>query len=346
VAFGNELPDRGFELESWTLTRVGSPGSVDTYADFLTTPVRTGDFNLFLRLDSDAFGFRTAGNAESTDITVTSPGTARQVGGWLQAVNPSTGAPYSDANLELLIQHYPNGTGLPVSNVGTVESTDLSGGWNWVTFDLTPTAANDRIVFAPQQRGGLPQIDSIIWYFDDWFYGDLVAVKLAERGVDATVALLQSNLATELTAIDTERADGITMAAPANGDYYKRPKPEITEATAHVEVFEDAYEFANPYSDAAAQRATYELPITIRVTYFNRDGDTRDTMVTRGRRYAAGVFNVLNKNWDMDDADDATLNGVITNVTPPWVEGDESQPGQAKGRTTLSGVIKCEEIQT
>lgn len=336
MAFGNELPDAGFEIESWTLDILGESG----YATFETAPVRNGTKALRLRGESSSLpAFKKIGDAESPEITVSTPGTSRTLGGW---IFPDT----SHANLELLVKHYPDGTGLPSVEVGTVESTDLTvNQWNFVSWNITPAAATDAVYIAAQIRGSFVD-HHINWYFDDWFHGDAVVVKLAERGVGSIIALLQSQLATELTAIDTDRADGVTMAAPANGQYYNRPDPEIAGATAHVEVFEDEYEFTHALSDSGDGRANYDLPITIRVTYFNRDGDTRATMTTRGRRYAAGVFNALSKNHTLADSDDATIAVQVERVTPPWVEGDDADPNKFKGRITLSATVRCGEVQT
>jgi hypothetical protein len=173
-----------------------------------------------------------------------------------------------------------------------------------------------------------------------------MAVKLAERAVDAVVAILLANLATELTAIDTERADGITMAAPIAAQYYKRPKAEISGATCHVEVFEGGFDFFNPYIDVDAQRAAYELPMTVRITFFNREGEDADTMMVRMRRYAAGVFNVLNKNATLGGSDDAIKIAAVDRVDPHWeTEGEDADKIQ-KVQTTFDVSVKCEEVQS
>jgi hypothetical protein len=127
--------------------------------------------------------------------------------------------------------------------------------------------------------------------------------------------------------------------------YYNHPQPVITGASAHVEIFESSFEFTNPYVDSDSQRAVYNIPITVRVTWFNRDGDTRETMVTRGRRYSAGVFNVFNKNPTLADSDDATQLGVVERVTPAWEGIDEPEPGTFKGSIVLECEVKCEENQ-
>ena len=187
------------------------------------------------------------------------------------------------------------------------------------------------------------------WHVDDVLLVDTevdVAVKLAERAIDAVVTLLQANLATELTAIDTERADSVTTAAPANAQYYKRPKAEIAGATVHVEVYESSFDFVNPYTDADAQRAVYEIPLTVRVTCFNRNGvDPANAMMKRMRRYATGVFNVINKNYTLDDSDDATQVGTVEGVDPHWEFEGEDADKVRKVQAVVRVNVRCEETQ-
>lgn len=193
-----------------------------------------------------------------------------------------------------------------------------------------------------------PSIHNHGWYLDEVMVIDTeagMAVRLAERAVDAIVTLLKANLATELTAIDTERADGITMVAPGDAHYFKRPKATTHEGTASVEVFESDLEFTNPYTDAAAERAAYRLPITVRVTYCNAGGDTPDTMMIRMRRYSAGVFNVINKNYDLGDADDATKSVVVERVSAHWETEGEDADKVNKVQSTIELEVGCEELQ-
>jgi len=184
------------------------------------------------------------------------------------------------------------------------------------------------------------------WYIDDIVIEESMAVKLAERGVAAVIAILQSDLATELAAIDTERGDSITMDAPAAGTYYHYPRAAIQGATCHVEVFEEEFEFTEPYSDAAHQRATYELPITIRLTHFNRANYSIEDMVTRSRRYGAGVFNVINKNHTLGGTDDAIQVAVVQRVQAQWITEGEPADKIVKTVDTVQVLLRCEEDQT
>jgi len=175
-----------------------------------------------------------------------------------------------------------------------------------------------------------------------------VAVKLAERAVNAVIAQLQADLATELAAIVTERADSDTLTAPATANYYNRPKAEIAGGTteSHIEVFEGEVDFNNPYTDAAAERFTYEVPITVRLTVFNRDGALAPPMATRMRRYGVGIANVFNKNHDLGGTDSAIQAIRVDSVRAHW---DENNPddgaGKIKVQTVVETTVKCEETQ-
>lgn len=237
---------------------------------------------------------------------------------------------------------FDDGDGTFVSESTLTTGTLEKDTWHrWTISTSTPISGPDiRLRLGAQAAEGVFGW----WHVDDLVVeGTPLAVKLAERAVDAIESLLQSNLSTELTAIDTDRGDGITMAAPANGQYYKREKAEVAGATAHVEIFESDWDFTNPYTDADAQRATYDLPVFVRVTCFNRDGDSADTMHARKRRYAAGVFNVINKNSDLGDSDDATINVVVQGVDTDFDR--DAEDNISKVRATLRLLVKCEEVQ-
>ena len=327
----NLLPDGDFELELWTLSGSGTP------AEYSTDNPLVGLQCLLVPLvvDGDA-------SATSTAFDV-SAGGATTLQFWARTGNAS------DAVSTIKLSPYPDGlAAAPVviwSAVGTDFTATGTGVYKRITVDITPNTAEDRLVVHGSRSflfGGTT------FRVDDMRYlqgADSVAVKLAERGIDAVVSCLQTYLPTELTAIDTERADTITMAAPANVNYYKRPKPEMAGATAHVEVYEEEFGFGNFYSDSGDSRAVFDLPVTVRLTYFNRTGGDRNEMVTRMRRYSAGIFNVIAKHTDLADSDAATNVTELTLVTPPWSEISEEEPNTFKGRITLQLTVKCEEVQ-
>ena len=325
----NLLPDGDFELELWTL------GGVPTSAEYTQENPLTGLNALLLEYTANE-----EPAATSLDFSVTA-GQAATLQFWVRANSNS------DNRARLRLWHYPSGVlggaAIVWSAIGT--DFDVAGKYQRFTVDFTPAGADDRIVWNGVLALGF---GGNTFRVDDMRYlqgADSVAVKLAERGIDAVVSCLQTYLPTELTAIDTERADTITMAAPANVNYYKRPKPEMAGATAHVEVYEEEFGFGNFYSDSGDSRAVFDLPVTVRLTYFNRTGGDRNEMVTRMRRYSAGIFNVIAKHTDLADSDAATNVTELTLVTPPWSEISEEEPNTFKGQITIQLTVKCEEVQ-
>jgi hypothetical protein len=171
----------------------------------------------------------------------------------------------------------------------------------------------------------------------------LVAIKLTERVVDAIVSSLQTNLATELTAIDTERGDGITMDAPANADYYKRPTLEIGGGTVRVEVYENSLDIINPYTDQDAERGVFESEITIRLTLFNRDQSSAADMRTRLRRYAAGLYGVFIRNPRLGGSDAAIQGAVIGSIDWDASTGEDDDEAVRKVQVIATATVRCEE---
>jgi len=212
--------------------------------------------------------------------------------------------------------------------------------WDWGTFTATGTSGQFSM-FMEDAQGINPThywaIDSII------VRRHTVAIKLAERGVDAVAAMLLAQMATELTAIETQRGDGITLEVPTAAQYYKRPHGPFGGTTAaHIEVYEESYVFDNPYSDAAVQRAAYELPLIVRLTYFNRVAKDKQFMVTQIRRYAAAMFNCFIRNYDLSDTDDSTKWAWVRSVDAD-TDSSEDGSGVQKITATLKVTVKCEE---
>ena len=172
-----------------------------------------------------------------------------------------------------------------------------------------------------------------------------MAVELAERAVNAVIALLQAQLPTEIGAVNTARGDDISLAVPPDENYHSWPKTGIAGGDCHVSVFEQEFGFTSRYSDPASQRAIFSCPITIRVTWFNRENDTKSDMVTKGRRYSAAVFNVFAKNSDIDSTDDAVKIGGVERVVPEWETVDEDASGRVKAQVALTVTVDCEEVQ-
>ncbi len=172
-----------------------------------------------------------------------------------------------------------------------------------------------------------------------------MAIKLAELGVTEVVTLLKADLGTELGLIDTARSgDSLVLAVPAAADYYEYPNPVLGDGAAHVEVFEGDIAFDFKYADVAIPRATYDLDLTVRITFINRDGDTRSEMAKRAQRYSVGIFNVFSKKPTLGDAQAAIQVAVSSLVSPEWTTEGEGDAEIAKGRVTVELTLTCEEL--
>ncbi len=171
-----------------------------------------------------------------------------------------------------------------------------------------------------------------------------MAIKLAELGVSEVVTLLKADLGGKLAAIDTARNDGITLAVPAESNYYDYPNLMIAGPAAHMEVFEGDIAFSGPYSDVAVPRAVYEIDLTVRLTYFNRDSDSPARMAARGRRYAVGIFNVFSAKPTLGAVDDAIQVAITSLVSPQLITEGEDSGSIEKGLVTVTLTLRCEEI--
>ena len=216
--------------------------------------------------------------------------------------------------------------------------------WNHRIYEFVATGPTAQVRF--HAEGIEPfTVGTSRWWIDNCSVkADDVAIKLAERGVDAMVSTLQTHLVTELGAIDTERGDGITMAVPAAGDYFKYPRAELAGQGPFVEVFEDAWDFDITSIDADDEKTEYILPVTVRITYFNRDQDTADTMIVRMRRYAASVAIVLLKNVNLVGNDDGVVIADLNRVENYWDVEGQNEDKRMKVAVTLRCQIACGEV--
>jgi len=235
-------------------------------------------------------------------------------------------------------------------DAGTIERTLptpnlITGGYNftnyqglshtWTAIGSTPIRVDVR------NRIKNPSVTAT-WYFDDIsIETDDMAVKLAERGVGAIQTLLAADLETELAAIDTDRSDSITTAGTTTA-YYTYPRAVIGGGETHIEIFEDAFDVGTRYQDTGA---IYDLPLTVRVTFFNRNQDTEGNFVTRARWLATGVFNVFAKKPRLAGADAAVQFVQTNSIEPHWESESEDSTEITKAVTTLHLMVKCEEVQ-
>lgn len=324
------LLDPGFENDlGWEYFGLGARSSTKAYA---------GTWSGKLPTRKSLFGVSSTSTIRSETFAVT-VGTTYTITFYVNADAVTN----TDVLLRLEFRRW-NGTWATLASY----SRTVGSGWVAKTIVYTPTVASgDRSIrFITVQTAGALAIDD--WYIDEVDLAapveDMpVAVKLSERAVDAVVALYQAQLPGELSAIVTERADGITLEAPTNSDYYKREKVEVATGQTHIEVFDGGFEFENPYSDADAQRAVYVIPLTVRLTYSRRDGANADTMELRRRRFQAALFNVVNKNRHIDASDDAVQIGVVTGVPDPAIEREDGNV--VKFQVSVNVLVRCEEIQ-
>ncbi len=171
-----------------------------------------------------------------------------------------------------------------------------------------------------------------------------MAIKLGERVESAIETVLQSDLGAALTAIDTERGDSITMADPANGFYFKRPKSVLGGSPAYIEIFCGEFELSDADTTSAA-RYQYEIPFTVRCSFYNVDAedDPGDVMRRRMWRYASGVAVVLAENQTLGGSEPEIQFAQITRVVPYEGTDSEDEDKAIKARIQIDGIVRIEE---
>lgn len=293
----SSIPDADFELDngSWTTSALADIQSIVVYDGNNAMDMRaTSDF------DGSNFQFGITENILNATV-----GQLTSVTIWVnnfQAFKDDDGEIFFEFSAD-----YRNNGSFP--QVITIFKDDLPfGDWVKVTsLSFTPLIAVVPIRMQTVLTGFLTGGIDSSWYID--IVEEIpVAIKLSERAIDAMVVTMQANLATELTAIDTERGDGVTMLAPAadSTGYKKFPLAEFSGSRVQVEVFEDGgFDFINEHIDIANDdSAEYRVLLMVRLSWFNGDGDDVNTMYKRMRRYACGMFNVMAKNPTLGGSDD------------------------------------------
>lgn len=318
------LQDPGFELGvGWSYIGLATRTTDQAYAGSYSAELRSRKGSLILPDGTSQILSETLTVTDATEYALTI---------WVYPATPRT----TGVNLEIVTV---DGNG--ATTVETITATDLSDDtWTQVTTLFTTSgtslAIRIRSIFAAAS------VYNTVFYVDSVSVteGD-VAIKLSERAVDAVVSTLQTNLGTELAAIDTERGDGVTLTVPASGDYHKRPKAVIEGSRVQIEVYEEGFSFDHPYSDMDAERAVFDVPIVIRLTCFNENGETADVMRTRMRRYTAGIYNTVIRNPRLGASDDAIQHAVLERTD--WdieAEGDSV----TKVQVAMDATVKCEEV--
>lgn len=128
----------------------------------------------------------------------------------------------------------------------------------------------------------------------------MATVRGAEVVIDAMIAKLQAGLATRIATINAEKADAITVAAPATTDYLTAPLDTISRVPAIV-VLDGSTDFnANP-------EGPHTLGSRLTIGVFVVDGDhDRQRLGRRLERLARAVVETL---WDDDPKELLTLTG-------------------------------------
>lgn len=173
-----------------------------------------------------------------------------------------------------------------------------------------------------------------------------MSVKLTERAVDNVWTLFRAFFGTELALVEADRADGVTLPVPAADQYYNREHLVVLGGTVHVEVFDpQGFQFRAILEDVATARATYTCPIQVRLTCFNRDGVSADTMEIRRRRYQAAMFNTVAKRTTGFGDSSVVRQGWPTELLDPVIERGEDG-GVLKFQTSLIVTLSVEEEQS
>lgn len=314
----NLLTDPGFELGTgWTYT--GSAQRTNAFG------ANTGSYAV--RLIASDFG-PIDSTVYETGLSLTI-GTTYYVSAYVNNAETQTGP---------LVCRVDPGSGLV--ELARLEPSHVAAGWRFWNIGSFVAAGTTGTFWLETTTG------EGTWYADDAFCGasDTVAIQLAERAIDAIVTTLKANLAGELTAIEGEWGDGTTLPAPGASDYYKYPRPEVAGARVQVEVFEQAFEIINPYTDAAANRAVYQIPVTVRLTAFNSDGASPDKMMKRMRRYGAALMRVGLEQYTLGGSDAAIQVSVPTSYVPMWEFEGENSEKVRKIQVTVPLRVRCEEV--
>lgn len=174
-----------------------------------------------------------------------------------------------------------------------------------------------------------------------------MTIKIAETPVSAIITALKARLGTELTTIETERGDGISLPAPAATDYFNRPKGELAGKGPFVEVFEDAFDMSQDYSDIEANRLTFVASITVRITLVNGNPwKSAEDMSTAMRRYGAAVGRVFVRYPQLENAETTVQAINPVNYEPHWIVEDENSDKVTKITLAIKSEVRCEEVLT
>lgn len=218
--------------------------------------------------------------------------------------------------------------------------------WTPKRYTFTALGANGSVRLFADYASGLDVTASNWWadmvrVFDATFGG----AKLAQRAIDATIALLNSDLAAYLQDQDLLWNDSIKLTAPASSAIFDYERAETAGPKVQIAVFEEtAYLLTDPYIDQQAGRAIYELPLLIRVTYSAELAKGPSEFMKRLRRYAAAIRDLIHAYQALGGTDDAIQSAVVSGIVPPRdLKPGEGEDLVVKGEIGIRLLVRCEE---
>lgn len=249
-----------------------------------------------------------------------------------------------DGSMEAdLVLEIDPGLGGVFLEFGRISAPGAMGAWQLAgPYDFTAVGTSAQV----RLRSGTiaAAIGNDVWYVDDVQVLEpeaAVAIRLAERAVDAALAQFEASLATELSAIVTERGDSDTLSAPASEHYYNHERREISGGTTHLEVFEGDVEILDEYTDAGnADRVTSSVPLTVRLTAFNRDGASLAVMEDRKRRYACALVKIVVEHPELNA--DVNIGWSRAGAVLSQVDRD-NESNVLKAQITVPVIVRVQE---
>lgn len=225
-----------------------------------------------------------------------------------------------------------------------------TGDWQPVCLAFIPLASTTptNIVLSAGDTGPRGYVG--FWAVDDG-WAELYAnpevpmpVSLSERLVVETTALMQAYLPTYIAMVASDRGDSLGLAAPDK--WFDYAHPAFVAAGCQVEVFERGVEFTAAESDGSAgQITTTEASLAIRISHANRDNASPHAMVTRSRRYAAAIYDVL-RDYPSLYSTNADTYALVTSADLQEIEASYDDEGRrVADRVTFRVVVRQTETK-
>ncbi len=160
----------------------------------------------------------------------------------------------------------------------------------------------------------------------------MATLKLAEVVIDAVIAKLQAGMPARVAAVNAEKADDVTIAAPSNDRYYVGGTDILTQTDPAVIVTE--LPAAGDWEWEGPDQLTVELLILVAVFDLDSDRERLARKLMRQARCAAEAV------WD-DSPRGALTGGVAFHIRPVRVSpGPVFDPQEQRSMfTQLYGVV-------